>query len=143
LHYATADRPETGDGYVEKYLWVRPPRSDAVVAATRDGMGVVVPPESYRPLSAPDKKLWKRLSKDNGLDAIVAEARAALRDGYPGTALKLGKDLWATPGERQRSLAWELLDAAYAALGRDVLRQVLDHHREHPHLPYVDILHAT
>jgi hypothetical protein len=141
LTLATADRPEMGEFYVEKYQLARPARFDRVVAATRDHMGIVVPPESYRPLSLPDKKLWKLLSKSNDPTKIVEEARAALAAGYPGTALKLGKDLWATGDEGQRMYAYDLLDAAYTALGRDVLRQVLAHHREHPHLPYVDILH--
>jgi Uncharacterised conserved protein (DUF2228) len=142
LRHATADRPETGEPYVEKYLWVLPPRFDRVVAATREGMGIVVPPETYRPLSLPDKKLWKLLAKTDDPSRVVEAAESALREGYPGTALKLGKDLWATGGERQRAYAYDLLDGAYAALGRDVLRQVLAHHREHPHLPFVDVLHV-
>ena len=38
--------------------------------------------------------------------------------------------------------AYELLDAAYAALGRETLRNVLRVHREHRELPSVDILAA-
>src|SRR5262249_42481499 len=86
------------------------------------------------------KKLWAALGKTNKLERLVAEARQALHDGYPGTALKLGKDLWAVGGEHQTMYAYELLDAAYAALGRDVLRQVLRTHRENRDLPSVDIL---
>jgi hypothetical protein len=140
LRYATADRPETGEAYVEKYLWARPPRSAQVVAATREGMGIVVPPDQYRPLSVPDKKLWKYLRKTEDLRELLDEARTALAEGFPGTALKLGKELWCTGNKRE--FAYDLLDAAYATLGREVLREVLAHHRAHPHLPYVDILHA-
>ena len=60
----------------------------------------------------------------------------------PRTAQKLGKDLWAVGGEHQTMYAYELLDAAYAALGRDVPRQVLRTHREHRDLPSVDIFDA-
>ncbi len=73
---------------------------------------------------------------------MVAEARQALREGFPGTALKLGKDLWAVGGERHTEYAYELLDAAYAALGREVLREVLRIHRANRDLPSVDILDA-
>ncbi len=138
--YATADRTETAEAYVEKYLGVRPARFGRVTAPTRDGMGIVVPPGTYRPLSVPDKKLGKALRKKDELAVLVEEARTALRAGYPGTDLKLGKELWATG--IKRSQAWDLLDAAYAALGRDVLRQVLANHRAFPNLPFVDILHV-
>ena len=60
------------------------------------------------------------------------------RGGY----VKLGKDLWAMTHQRKRANAHELLDAAYASLGREVLREVLAHHHEHPHLPMVDVLHV-
>jgi hypothetical protein len=138
--YGTADRPETGDAYVEKYLWARPRRFAEVVAATRDGMGIVVPPDQYRPLSLPDTKLWRYLKRTGNPGPQIEEAMAALRAGFPGTALKLGKDLWAT--RRKRAHAYDLLDAAYECLGRDVLRQVAAHHRERPRLPFVDILHV-
>ena len=136
---ATGDRPETGDEYFENYGGYAT-RNDHIVAETREGMGIVVLPKQYRPLSLPDKKLWAALRKTDKLAALVTEARQALADGYPGTALKLGKDLWAVGGEHQTMYAYELLDAAYAALGRDVLRQVLRTHRENRDLPSVDIL---
>jgi hypothetical protein len=142
LRYATGERPETGESYVEKYLGARPKRFDQVVASTQEGMGIVVPPNRYRPLSLPDKKLWKALRKKETPTDLIVEAWQAIREGYPGTALKLGKDLWATMNERKRAYAYDLLDAAYASLGRELLRQVLAHHRQHPQLPWVDILHV-
>jgi hypothetical protein len=138
---ATADRPETGEEYVEKYQG-RTARNDRVVAETIDGLGIVVPPELYRPLSVKDRKLWSRLRKDDNPRDLVDEAIAALRAGFPGTALKLGKDLWGAGGEHQTMYSYELLDAAYEALGRDVLRRVLREHRAHRDLPSVDILQA-
>jgi hypothetical protein len=139
--YATADRPEIGDAYVQKHQ-DQSSRARRVVAATREGMGIVVPPEKYRPLSIKDRKLWARLRKDDNPRDLVDEAFSGLRDGFPGTALKLGKDLWAFGGEHQTMYSYELLDAAYEALGRDVLRRVLEEHRAHRDLPTVDILEA-
>lgn len=137
----TDDRPETGDEYVEKYQGLAA-RNERVIARTREGMGIVVPPDSYRPLSLKDRSLWARLRKDRNPRDLVAEAKRAHGKGFPGTALKLGKDLWAFGGEHQTMYAYELLDAAYEALGRDVLRRVLAEHRAHRDLPTVDILEA-
>ncbi len=141
LAYATADRPETGDAYLERYGRLRPARFRHMVAATHEGMGIVVPPEKYRPLSLPDRQLWRLLWKKEDPAELVEEARQALRAGFPGTALKLGKDLWAIGGKRHQVYAAELLDAAYAALGRDVLLQVLRTHLQDRDRPYLDILH--
>jgi hypothetical protein len=139
--YATADRSETGAEYEELYP-PRVARSARVVAATREGMGIVVPPELYRPLPVKDQKLWSLLRKEEGPAEVVEAARRALREGFPGTALKLGKDLWSFGDKRRAEYAYELLDAAYAALGREALRRVLQVHRANRELPSVDILEA-
>jgi hypothetical protein len=138
LEQATADRPELGDEYAERYAGVT---SRVPTARTMEGMGVVVPEGTYRPLSLEDRKLWRRLRRGEGLDEAVAEARQALAEGFPGTALKLGKDLWACRGERQQHLAGELLEAAYEALGRPALSRALATHLACRALPSVDILH--
>jgi hypothetical protein len=140
--WATGDRPEIGESYVERYGRLRPARFRQVVAATQEGMGIVVPPEAYRPLSLPDRQLWRRLWDTEDPTEFVEEARLLLRQGFPGTALKLGKDLWAIGGQRHQEYAAKLLDCAYAALGRDLLRQVLRTHLEHRDRPYLDILHG-
>jgi hypothetical protein len=139
--YATADRAEIGGEYVEKYHSIVA-RARSMVARTSEGMGVVAPSEAYRPLSLPDKKLRSYLRKHGDPHEIVEEARQALCDGFPATALKLGKELWPLEGGRRTDYAYELLDAAYAALGREMLRRVLRTHREHRNLPSVDILSA-
>ncbi len=139
VRHATADRPETGADYEERYP-AHSRRAVRVVAATREGMGIVVLPEIYRPLSLADGKLWQRLRREDDPADVVAEARRALMEGFPGTALKLGKDLWSVGGERRNEYAYELLDGAYAALGRDVLGDVLREHRACRDLPSVDIL---
>jgi Uncharacterised conserved protein (DUF2228) len=139
LRFATGDRPEQGREYEEAYP-ERSARAARVVAATREGMGIVVPPETYRPLALKDRRLWQRLRKEGVPGDILAEAHQALKDGFPGTALKLGKDLWALGGGERSEHAYELLDSAYAALGRGVLREVLRIHRANRDLPSVDVL---
>jgi hypothetical protein len=137
--FSTRERPETGADYEDAYP-ERSARSALVVAATKEGMGIVVPRKTYRPLSLKDKFLWRQLRKEEDPADLVAEARQALGDGFAGTALKLGKDLWAIGGERRLEYAFELLDAAYESLGRNTLRDVLRTHREHRDLASVDIL---
>jgi len=140
LEYATSERPETGDAYVDRYQG-RSRRRKRVVAATHEGMGIVVPPELYRPLSLKDHKLWDRLWKKADPLDLVQEARQALAEGFSGTALKLGKDLWAIHANLRSDYAWDLLDEAYAALGREILRDVLQVHRAGRDRPWLDILH--
>ena len=55
------------------------------------------------------------------------------------TALKLGKKLWVA-APKYAATAFDLLDAAYAALGRDVLRAVVREHRAHRDRPWLDVL---
>lgn len=138
VSFATGDRPERGSAYTDKYQG-RSTRGERVVAQTQDGIGVVVPPGRYRPLSLSDRKLWHYLGQDDDPAELVEEARQALAEGCPGTALKLGKDLWATGGGPGASYAFGLLDAAYADLQRGPLRAVLREHLAHPDLPSVDV----
>jgi len=139
MDYSTGDRPDVGTDYEERYAGATT-RAGRVVAATREGMGIVVPAETYRPLSLKDHKLWAQLRRTDDPAEIVEEARQALSEGFPGTALKLGKDLWSFGSESRTEHAYELLNAAYEALGRDVLREVLQVHRANRDLPSVDIL---
>lgn len=140
MEHATDDRPETGEEYTDLYAGYSERRAALVIAETSEGMGIVAPPERYRVLSLVDKKLWRRLQREDDPAAIVEEARQALRDGYPATALKLGKDLWATVGSQKTEYAYELLESAYAALDRPTLLRVLQTHRANRSLPSVDIL---
>ena len=140
MQYATADRPEVGEAYTERYAGLSA-RNELVVAETHEGMGIVADAKLYRPLSLTGRKLWRAvLRKKADLTPLAEEARQALRDGFPATALELGKDLWATGNPRKAELSYELLDAAYAALGREALRRVLHTHRAARDLPSVDIL---
>ncbi len=87
---ATGERSEIGDAYVDRYSGVAPGRGQ-VVAETGEGMGIVVPPECYRPLSRKDAKLWPYLCEtDDPLD-VVEEARQALREGFRGHGPEAGQ----------------------------------------------------
>ena len=142
LRCATADRPETGEAYVEKYQSEgRPQRGGD--RPDGEGMGVVAPPGDIPAAVAVRQETAARCSaKQDDPAAYRGGGAQALRDGFPATALKLGKELWPLRGERKTEYAYELLDAAYAALGREVLRQVLRTHRDHRDLPSVDIFDA-
>jgi hypothetical protein len=121
--YATGDRDEVGGEYLAKYGALSG-LSRRVVAPTRDGMGIVVPDGTYQPLRGEDSfQIWNYRPTSQEVEAKSGEARQVLAQGYPGAALKLGKDLWGYPDFREASYA--LLEAAYAALGRELLREWL------------------
>ncbi|MFO0880365.1 MAG: DUF2228 domain-containing protein [Gemmataceae bacterium] len=139
--YATADRPEIGEEYTETYAGTCA-RNDRVVAETWEGMGIVVPAERYRPLSLTGRRLWRQLHQNKKVDlaGLIDEARTALQAGFPGAMLELGKNLWVSEHADRREIAFQLLDEAYSALGRETLRQVLHAHHVNRSLPSVDIL---
>jgi hypothetical protein len=119
------DRPERGEEYLDAHggsSWRKP------AAETRDHTGVVVPKRLFRKLPGKDpSKVWDWNPTAAEVAKLAAKAMQLLRDGFPGAALKLGKDLWAYP--KHRAACYELLDAAYEALGRDHLRRLLDEAR--------------
>src|SRR5262249_40952015 len=104
-----------------------------------NGVGIVVPAQLYRPLSRPDKKLNPYLRKSKDPIDVVNEARQALREGFPGTAVKVGHDLGGM-AEAEDGYGIELLHEAYSALNRQTLRRVLHTHVANRALPSVDIL---
>jgi hypothetical protein len=136
--YATADRTEIGLAYTDRYAG-EAARNALVTAETLENMGIVVPAVLYRPLTRTGKTYESYLRKTEDPADLVEEARLAIRQGFPGTALKLGKDLWAIGGERHDVYAFELLGAAYHALGREPLARVLRTHWEQRNLPSLDI----
>ncbi len=95
-----------------------------VTAQTRDGIGIVVPTEQYRPLCEDDKfQQWDYVPGYEEVQTYQEKAFQLLAKGYPGTALKLGKDLWDYPDYFEVSFA--LLEKAYQALNRPVLQNLL------------------
>jgi hypothetical protein len=87
-------------------------------------MGIVVGPGEYRPLPGSDRFAvhdYEPTATD--VAAYTAAALAALGDGCPGSALKLGHDLWCYRDFHEAS--YELLELAYRALDRPVLVESL------------------
>ena len=82
VRYATADRPEVGEAYTDKYGG-RCSRSERIVAETSEDMGIVAPPDTYRPLSLPDKKLRSLLYTKDDPAAVVEEARRPCATASP------------------------------------------------------------
>lgn len=136
MERATRDRPEIGDVYREKYD-LHALRTRQATVDTPEKMGIVVPPEKYKPLSAMGDDLRKALAGKASKKRIVKEALALAEDGFPGGALIVGRWCWAKQLDDE---AYTLLDAAYAGLDRPALREVLAVHRVHRDLPSVDVL---
>lgn len=102
------------------------PIARRVTAPTRDGMGIVVPDELYAPLLPEDPFQDASYRPTNDEVRHFQElAFAALRNGHPGTALKLGKDLWDYV--EFFDVSYELLDNAYTALARPLLKKRLEY----------------
>ena len=120
MQSATGDRPETGEEYTKKYAGLS---RRSIVADTLEGMGIVVPESLYRPLSLSDEELLTKEREEEEFTDVVAEAERALAEGYPGTALKLGRDLWVV--ERQIEDSYRLLSSAYETLNRPTLQTLL------------------
>ena len=90
-------------------------------------MGVAVHPEVYRPLSVTDKKLWRRLWKEDDPVELVEEVWQALREGFPGTTAEAGQqELLGSRRRRSTEYALEIArHGLHGSLGREVLLNVL------------------
>jgi hypothetical protein len=115
-------------------------RDAAVIARTGDGLGIVAPPGTYRPLTVSDRVLSERIWEEEPPADLIAEAYSAADEGFPATALKLGRELWAVPEPAHLDAACKLLDRAYAGLGRTLLRDILADQRRHGEREWLDIL---
>jgi hypothetical protein len=124
--HATGDRPEIGADYANRY---EAGRHRHVVAQTFEHMGIVVPERLYRPLEGTDFAELQGEPELSDVEHLEKQAMSLLLDGYPGTALKLGKDLWISRVGRESS--YRLLQAAYNALERPLLMQMVDVAREY------------
>lgn len=119
-----ADRPETADEYLDAYDGGR-----EYDAETFDRLGIIVPEGKYRPLSVDYAVPQRTLDPQRpDVERLTAEAMQLLRDGSPGAALKLGRDLWIMANEFPE--CYDLLDAAYPALGREPLRRLMNEARD-------------
>lgn len=119
-NYEREKRFEEGEAYEDKY-----PVKRHISAPTRDGMGIVVPEGSYIPLSGNDPfQRWNYEPGQEDVRKSTTEAMHLLARGYPGAALKLGKDLWFF--QEFSEISYALLDAAYTELRRFTLRKWLN-----------------
>ncbi|KAJ5819886.1 hypothetical protein N7474_005477 [Penicillium riverlandense] len=120
--YGTGDRLEVGQEYILKYAGVDAHRQP--LAATRDRMGIVTAPDEYVRLTADDIfDTWNPTITAQDVALRGREAMYLTAQGYPGAALKLGKDLWVF--EDYRETSYSLLRAAYTALNRPLLLKFL------------------
>lgn len=115
-----AERKETGREYLRAHRRWPEACARKPTAETLTGMGVVVPAGAYRPFSIGPLPSKPSLAD---VEARVGEARLLAESGAPGAALVLGHDLW--PSREHHAAARSMLDLAYGALGREVLRDYL------------------
>ncbi len=123
--YWGADRAETENEYMDKYggsTWRKP------IARTWDALGIIVPRGKYRKLTADPFAGYQVKPQRSEIEPLAAEAMLLLHAGCPGAALKLGRDLWVWADKFPE--CYELLDAAYAALGREPLRRLMSEARD-------------
>lgn len=142
IAYETGERTETGWDYVEQ--WEDVPRQ--MTAPTLDKMGIVVPPDTYRPWTEAERQLkgihygeaGRLILEQDEVADLCRLVQKLLAEGKAGNALQIGKNLWFF-GETYADLAYPVLDAAYRALGREALAEILAVHRQYRHRKSVDI----
>ncbi len=118
--FPTSERKETGEAYIDRYGGV--PRD--VLAPTYEGMGLVAPEHLFRPLAFdPFSTAHGYRPNDDSAQRLYEEGLRALEEGFPATALKIGRDLWIFSDYAE--LSANLLDAAYDAMGLGAQRQIV------------------
>jgi hypothetical protein len=117
-------RRETGVDYLDQYTYEDVDDS-GLVAVTWGQEGICAPAELYREPSKDDQTIWSEVRKARGAAKWLEEAEKALNDGYPATALKLGKDVRHLGPKVSEPDACGVMERAYVALGRPLLAEVL------------------
>jgi hypothetical protein len=138
----TGDRPELGEKYMRKYDCSKARRKQTI-APTKDGMGIVAPKKAFGSVSVADADLDAAILKVSSRAELISEAEQAINEGRPAKALKIAKELWVRGTKTKREIeeaSYPLLIAAYEALGRPALAEVVRVHAKHRRLPSVDIL---
>jgi hypothetical protein len=121
---ATRRRKQMGSEYLNRYTDADVDDS-TVVARTWGSECIAAPPALYREPPADDETIWREVRTSAGAARWLKRARRALQDGYPATALKLGKDIWHLAPKKAVTEACAIMEAAYHGLGRPLLAQVL------------------
>lgn len=119
--YPTGDRSEVGELYEMTY---GTESQRQFHAPTREHMGIVVAPGQHRDIPGLSEfEGWNYRPPRDRARGFADEAMKALEDGFPGSALQLGKNLWIY--KEHSDLSFELLDKAYEALDRGLQRRML------------------
>jgi hypothetical protein len=115
---------QKGRDYCDHYT--KQDRDDnKVVAYTWGRERIAAPRALYREPPPNNETIWREVRERKGAARWLTEAERALKEGYPATALKLGKDLWHLAPKETVADACAVMDAAYHTLGRPLLAQVL------------------
>jgi hypothetical protein len=125
---AARGREQTGCEYVDQYDDRDVER--AAVNRPRGLEGIAAPPHLYRTPQADEETIQREVRGADGAARWLRAAEQALHDGYPATALKLGKDLWHLAPMGAKDGACQVMVAAYNALGRPLLGEVLKARKE-------------
>ncbi len=122
MEYETGDRKEVGRKYEEKYRDSYPRKT---IASTRCDIGIVADESLFRPLPGKDKfKIWNYHPNETEAQQLHEMALEAIAQGFPATALKIGKDLWIY--QEYNRITHEILHAAYTSMGRLILSGILE-----------------
>jgi hypothetical protein len=121
----TKRRRETGADYLDTYIHGDVDDS-GLVAVTWGQERIVAPAPTYRVPPADDETIWREVREPDGAARWLNEAERALRDGFPATALKLGKDVRHLAPKSAEPAACRVMAAAYVALGRPLLAEILE-----------------
>jgi hypothetical protein len=117
-------RKQKGQEYLDRYT--DPGVDDSkVVAYPWGGECISSPQAQYREPSADNETIWREVRTPAGAARWLTEAERALQEGYPATALKLGKNIWHLGPKRMEEGACAVMEGAYHALGRPLLARVL------------------
>jgi hypothetical protein len=106
--------------HLQPRLGATPPCNRQPAITTRDGYGIALDPGLYRPLQD-DAPLLEPTFQPQAAEVARwgLAARQALDEGYPLTALKLGRDLWRYP--QFLDVSHDLLKQAYTGLAQPIL----------------------
>ena len=126
-----------GDVYLRRHTVLA--RQD--VKMTSEYMGVVVPDSTYRELKLPcgpsAYEIWDYV-RSADMTPWIKAAHEAADEGFVGTALWMGRELWGFDQWAEQATA--LLVRGYEGLGRDVLAHVTKTHARYRWLPGLDVL---
>ena len=133
MKYGTGERGLKGEEY---YVCYAEGDSRLHTAPTWEGMGIVVPEDTYQSWEEPyfDKEVRPSKVEIANLTEYAArlckQAEIFLEQGLYGNALQIGKNLWSF-GMKFSEEATEILKKAYLGLGQDNYAELIQTHQLH------------